>query len=208
MFLCTVFIAQDDIFGGMLWAEIRAVHRMEGVNLYLSLFHCSQMVIGQQSSGSNSNLTELQVVNLDATQSTKSDWLVPGTEGSPETYITIYWCLVPFWTISSIHAIGVCAICTVCTVNACRDLTRTPMNWEKVSLLRSDVRVETYRTLILTCVFCMLFVRAWMYECSIRQRETEKQCYPTVAHTEISHFGQRWIILSVFLYGYMYVCVL
>lgn len=33
-----------------------------------------QMVIGQQSSGSSSNLTELQVVNLDAAQSSKSDW--------------------------------------------------------------------------------------------------------------------------------------
>lgn len=31
-----------------------------------------QMVIGQQSSGS-SNLTELQVVNLDAAQNSKSD---------------------------------------------------------------------------------------------------------------------------------------
>lgn len=32
-----------------------------------------QMVIGQQSSGSSSNLTELQVVNLDAAQNSKSD---------------------------------------------------------------------------------------------------------------------------------------
>lgn len=42
----------------------------------LVLMSCAlfQMVIGQQSSGSSSNLTELQVVNLDAAQSSKSDW--------------------------------------------------------------------------------------------------------------------------------------
>lgn len=60
-----------------------------------------QMVIGQQSSGSSSsNLTELQVVNLDAVaQSLKSDWLTAGgistwqTQGHAQTDISIYWCL-------------------------------------------------------------------------------------------------------------------
>lgn len=40
-----------------------------------------QMVIGQQSSGSSSNLTELQVVNLDAAQSSKSDWQTAAAVG-------------------------------------------------------------------------------------------------------------------------------
>ncbi|KAM9476616.1 serum response factor b isoform 1-T1 [Clarias gariepinus] len=43
------------------------------VQIPVSAVQLHPMVIGQQSSGSNSNLTELQVVNLDATQSTKSD---------------------------------------------------------------------------------------------------------------------------------------
>ncbi|KAB5581575.1 hypothetical protein PHYPO_G00177320 [Pangasianodon hypophthalmus] len=43
------------------------------VQIPVSAVQLHPMVIGQQSSGSNSNLTELQVVNLDTTQSTKSD---------------------------------------------------------------------------------------------------------------------------------------
>ncbi|KAL6487007.1 hypothetical protein MHYP_G00036330 [Metynnis hypsauchen] len=43
------------------------------VQIPVSAVQLHPMVIGQQSSGSSSNLTELQVVNLDATQNTKSD---------------------------------------------------------------------------------------------------------------------------------------
>ncbi|XP_058241362.1 serum response factor b isoform X1 [Hemibagrus wyckioides] len=43
------------------------------VQIPVSAVQLHPMVIGQQSSGSNSNLTELQVVNLDATQGSKSD---------------------------------------------------------------------------------------------------------------------------------------
>ncbi|XP_053477630.1 serum response factor b isoform X3 [Ictalurus furcatus] len=43
------------------------------VQIPVSAVQLHPMVIGQQSSGNNSNLTELQVVNLDTTQSTKSD---------------------------------------------------------------------------------------------------------------------------------------
>ncbi|XP_037533983.1 serum response factor b [Nematolebias whitei] len=43
------------------------------VQIPVSAVQLHPMVIGQQSSGSSSNLTELQVVNLDATQSSKSD---------------------------------------------------------------------------------------------------------------------------------------
>ncbi|XP_060728726.1 serum response factor b isoform X2 [Tachysurus vachellii] len=43
------------------------------VQIPVSAVQIHPMVIGQQSSGSNSNLTELQVVNLDATQSSKND---------------------------------------------------------------------------------------------------------------------------------------
>ncbi|XP_060782202.1 serum response factor b isoform X2 [Neoarius graeffei] len=43
------------------------------VQIPVSAVQLHPMVIGQQSSGSNSNLTELQVVNLDTPQSTKSD---------------------------------------------------------------------------------------------------------------------------------------
>ncbi|TSK22648.1 Serum response factor [Bagarius yarrelli] len=43
------------------------------VQIPVSAVQLHPMVIGQQSSGSNSNLTELQVVNLDATQSSKND---------------------------------------------------------------------------------------------------------------------------------------
>lgn len=55
-----------------------------------------QMVIGQQSIGSSSNLTELQVVNLDAAaQSSKGDWLTAGAilRRQTQTDISIYWCL-------------------------------------------------------------------------------------------------------------------
>lgn len=61
-----------------------------------------QMVIGQQSSSSSSssNLTELQVVNLDTVaESLKSDWLIAEgvwmqqTQGHAQTDISIYWCL-------------------------------------------------------------------------------------------------------------------
>nr|XP_015799403.2 serum response factor isoform X4 [Nothobranchius furzeri] len=43
------------------------------VHIPVSAVQLHPMVIGQQSSGSSSNLTELQVVNLDAAQSSKSD---------------------------------------------------------------------------------------------------------------------------------------
>ncbi|XP_023267520.1 serum response factor isoform X4 [Seriola lalandi dorsalis] len=43
------------------------------VQIPVSAVQLHPMVIGQQSSGSSSNLTELQVVNLDATQNSKSD---------------------------------------------------------------------------------------------------------------------------------------
>ncbi|XP_019115619.1 serum response factor b isoform X4 [Larimichthys crocea] len=43
------------------------------VQIPVSAVQIHPMVIGQQSSGSSSNLTELQVVNLDAAQSSKSD---------------------------------------------------------------------------------------------------------------------------------------
>ncbi|XP_056147935.1 serum response factor-like isoform X2 [Lampris incognitus] len=43
------------------------------VQIPVSAVQLHPMVIGQQSSGSSSNLTELQVVNLDAAQNTKSD---------------------------------------------------------------------------------------------------------------------------------------
>ncbi|XP_046731823.1 serum response factor b isoform X1 [Silurus meridionalis] len=43
------------------------------VQIPVSAVQLHPMVIGQQSSGSNSNLTELQVVSMDTTQSTKSD---------------------------------------------------------------------------------------------------------------------------------------
>ncbi|XP_076599373.1 serum response factor b isoform X3 [Chaetodon auriga] len=43
------------------------------VQIPVSAVQLHPMVIGQQSSGSSSNLTELQVVNLDAAQSSKSD---------------------------------------------------------------------------------------------------------------------------------------
>ncbi|XP_051503834.1 serum response factor-like isoform X2 [Myxocyprinus asiaticus] len=43
------------------------------VQIPVSAVHLHPMVIGQQSSGSSSNLTELQVVNLDASQNAKSD---------------------------------------------------------------------------------------------------------------------------------------
>ncbi|XP_076831300.1 LOW QUALITY PROTEIN: serum response factor b [Brachyhypopomus gauderio] len=43
------------------------------VQIPVSAVQLHPMVIGQQSSGSSSNLTELQVVNLDTTQNTKSD---------------------------------------------------------------------------------------------------------------------------------------
>ncbi|XP_058507478.1 serum response factor b isoform X1 [Solea solea] len=43
------------------------------VQIPVSAVQLHPMVIGQQSSGSSSNLTELQVVNLDATQNSKGD---------------------------------------------------------------------------------------------------------------------------------------
>ncbi|KAA8578706.1 hypothetical protein FQN60_006062 [Etheostoma spectabile] len=43
------------------------------VQIPVSAVQLHPMVIGQQSSGSSSNLTELQVVNLDAAQNSKSD---------------------------------------------------------------------------------------------------------------------------------------
>uniref|UniRef100_A0AAY5E904 Serum response factor n=1 Tax=Electrophorus electricus TaxID=8005 RepID=A0AAY5E904_ELEEL len=43
------------------------------VQIPVSAVQLHPMVIGQQSSGSSSNLTELQVVNLDTAQNTKSD---------------------------------------------------------------------------------------------------------------------------------------
>lgn len=53
---------------GLLCCDVDSSCRWSGLMRFCVL----QMVIGQQSSGS-SNLTELQVVNLDASQNAKSD---------------------------------------------------------------------------------------------------------------------------------------